>query len=65
VSAPNEQEIEMLRLEAENKLLWKRLGRIREEHLTWAIGCECICDACRTFSNIIRLSTEPQEAKHE
>lgn len=37
----------------ENEKLRKQLEEIRQERLTWAMGCECACNACERLSSVI------------
>ena len=40
------------------------LERIAQARLTWAMACQCTCDACESFSSVIRkacFQSEPQE----
>jgi hypothetical protein len=38
------------------------LDRISQARLTWAMACQCTCDACESFSSVIRKACFQSEA---
>jgi hypothetical protein len=38
------------------------IERIAQARLTWAMACQCTCDACESFSSVIRKACFQSEA---
>jgi hypothetical protein len=49
--------VEVKHMEIEMESLREELRSIREARLVWAMACQCMCPACKTFDARVRGKT--------
>lgn len=50
-------------LKAENERLLALINGLQQERLTWAMVCECSCNACEKLSSAIHLAGQHSQAE--